>query len=118
MSNNSPFGKHEAVVIERGDPKRWWALGVLCLSLLVIGLDNTILNVALPTLVEDLHATASQQQWIVDQGVIPMVTARDCFYTLPSRHPMQVGSANRGGLDLHDDVAEMEAVSQLKVEYR
>src|SRR5215471_4642109 len=46
--------------------RRWWKLGVLCVSLLVIGLDNTILNVALPTLVEDLHATASQQQWIVD----------------------------------------------------
>ena len=31
--------------------RRWWTLAVLCLSLLVIGLDNTILNVALPTLV-------------------------------------------------------------------
>jgi EmrB/QacA subfamily drug resistance transporter len=47
-------------------PRRWWTLGVLCLSLLVIGLDNTILNVALPTLVRDLHASASQLQWMVD----------------------------------------------------
>ncbi len=46
--------------------RRWWTLGVLCLSLLVIGLDNTILNVALPTLVRDLHASASQLQWMVD----------------------------------------------------
>src|SRR5262252_6085240 len=46
--------------------RRWWTLGVLCVSLLVVSLDNTILNVALPTLVEDLHATASQQQWMVD----------------------------------------------------
>ncbi|MFT3851575.1 MAG: MFS transporter [Ilumatobacteraceae bacterium] len=46
--------------------RRWWTLGVLCLSLLVVSLDNTILNVALPTLVEDLGATASQQQWMVD----------------------------------------------------
>src|SRR5262249_6591936 len=46
--------------------RRWWTLGVLCVSLLVIGLDNTILNVAPPPLVEDLPATASQQQWIVD----------------------------------------------------
>ena len=37
-----------------GYDRRWWILGVLCLSLLVIGLDNTILNVALPTLVRDL----------------------------------------------------------------
>jgi MFS family permease len=48
------------------DPRRWWTLGVLCLSLLVIGVDNTILNVALPTLERDLGASASQLQWIVD----------------------------------------------------
>ena len=46
--------------------RRWWTLAVLCLSLLVIALDNTILNVALPTLVDDLGATTSQLQWIVD----------------------------------------------------
>ena len=46
--------------------RRRAVLAVLCLSLLVIGLDNTILNVALPTLVRDLHANASQLQWIVD----------------------------------------------------
>ena len=46
--------------------RRWWTLGVMCLSLMVIGVDNTILNVALPTLVRDLHATTSQLQWIVD----------------------------------------------------
>jgi MFS family permease len=50
--------------------RRWWTLAVLCMSLLVIGIDNTILNVALPTLVEDLGATASQQQWIVDTYVL------------------------------------------------
>ncbi len=48
------------------DPRRWWALVVLCLSLLVISLDNTILNVALPTLARDLDASASQLQWVVD----------------------------------------------------
>src|SRR4249919_164812 len=57
-----------AAVPERpeGYERRWWILAVLCLSLLVIGLDNTILNVALPTLVRDLHASTSQLQWIVD----------------------------------------------------
>jgi EmrB/QacA subfamily drug resistance transporter len=47
-------------------PHRGWALGVLCLSLVLITLDNTVLNVALPTLVRDLKATTSQLQWIVD----------------------------------------------------
>ncbi len=46
--------------------RRWWTLGVLSLSLLIISLDNTILNVALPTLSEDLDASSSQLQWIVD----------------------------------------------------
>lgn len=45
---------------------RWWILGVLCLSLLVIIVDNSILNVAIPTLVRDLGATNSQLQWMVD----------------------------------------------------
>jgi MFS family permease len=51
-------------------PRRWWALGVLALSLVVIGMDNTILNVALPTRVRDLDATASQLEWIVDSYVL------------------------------------------------
>ena len=33
--------------------RRWWTLAVMCLSLMVIGVDNTILNVALPTLVRE-----------------------------------------------------------------
>jgi EmrB/QacA subfamily drug resistance transporter len=49
-----------------GYDRRWWILGVLCLSLLIIMLDNTILNVALPTLVRTLHASTSQLQWMVD----------------------------------------------------
>lgn len=49
-----------------GDPRRWWALAVLCLSLVLITLDNTVLNVALPTLARDLDASTSQLQWIVD----------------------------------------------------
>ena len=52
------------------DPRRWWTLVVLSASLLVIGLDNTILNVALPTLENDLGATASQLQWIVDSYML------------------------------------------------
>jgi MFS transporter, DHA2 family, multidrug resistance protein len=46
--------------------RRWWILGVLVTSLLVVVLDNTILNVALPTIEKTLHASQSQQEWIVD----------------------------------------------------
>ena len=50
--------------------RRWATLGVLSLSLVIIGLDNTILNVALPTLVRELGATQSQLQWIVDAYIL------------------------------------------------
>src|SRR5690242_16903925 len=46
--------------------RRWWTLGVLCLSLLMIVVANASLNVALPTLSTDLHASSSSLQWIVD----------------------------------------------------
>jgi EmrB/QacA subfamily drug resistance transporter len=46
--------------------RRWLTLLTLCISLMVIGIDNTILNVALPTLVRDLDASNAQLQWIVD----------------------------------------------------
>jgi EmrB/QacA subfamily drug resistance transporter len=50
--------------------RRWWTLGILALSLVIIGLDNTILNVAIPTLQNDLSATASELQWMVDSYVL------------------------------------------------
>jgi len=49
---------------------RWLALAVLCVSLLMVSLDNLVLNVALPTLVRDLRATTTELQWIVDSYVI------------------------------------------------
>ncbi len=50
--------------------RAWGVLAVLCVSLLIVSLDNTVLNVALPTLVRDLHATDTQLQWIVDAYAI------------------------------------------------
>ena len=47
-------------------PRRWWALTVVAGSLMVITIDNTILNVAIPSLVKSLGATTSQLQWILD----------------------------------------------------
>jgi EmrB/QacA subfamily drug resistance transporter len=46
--------------------RRWWMLGTLCLSLLIIMVGNTTLNVALPILMDRLPATQSQAQWLVD----------------------------------------------------
>ena len=49
-----------------GHPRRRQILLVLCLSLLVVVIDNTILNTALPTLARTLHAGTSSLQWIAD----------------------------------------------------
>jgi EmrB/QacA subfamily drug resistance transporter len=50
--------------------RRWQALAVLALSLLVVSLDNTILNVALPTIRDELDAGSSELQWIVDSYLL------------------------------------------------
>jgi len=55
---------------ERIHERRWWTLAVLCLSLVVISVDNTILNVALPSIVKELGATGSDLQWIIDAYTI------------------------------------------------
>ena len=55
---------------DTGPRRRWAVLAVLCLSVFVIVVDGTIVNVALPTLVRDLGATTSQLQWIVDAYVL------------------------------------------------
>ncbi|MEA2451489.1 MAG: hypothetical protein QOG04_199 [Actinomycetota bacterium] len=49
-----------------GFDKRWWTLWVLVLSLVIVVVGNTVLNVALPTLVRELHASSSSLQWMVD----------------------------------------------------
>jgi EmrB/QacA subfamily drug resistance transporter len=53
-------------VSSRDYERRWWTLGVLCLSLVMIVVANASLNVALPTLVKQLHAGSRSLQWIVD----------------------------------------------------
>ncbi|MEV0352654.1 MFS transporter [Nonomuraea sp. NPDC050680] len=52
------------------DPRRWWILGVLCLSLLVLVVDNTVLNLAIPKLIKDLGASPGDIQWIIDAYVL------------------------------------------------
>src|SRR5580698_4510937 len=46
--------------------RRWWALIAIAASVLVVGLDLTVLNLALPTMSVSLHASTGDLQWIVD----------------------------------------------------
>ncbi len=50
--------------------RRWWTLGLLSMSLLIIGLDNSILNVAIPTLQREFNATATSLQWMIDAYIL------------------------------------------------
>ena len=57
---------------------RWKILAVLSLSLVIIGLDNTVMNVALPNIQEELGVSASTLQWIVDGYMLaPPIAADD-----------------------------------------
>ncbi len=51
-------------------PRRWLILGVLCLSLLVVVVDNMVLNVAIPSLIRDLGASTADIQWIIDSYIL------------------------------------------------
>lgn len=51
--------------------RRWQILCVLCLAAFLVTIDNTIVNVALPTLARQLHASNSSLQWIVDGYSLP-----------------------------------------------
>lgn len=52
------------------EKNRWWSLLFVCVSLIVISLDNTILNVALPAISRAMGASASQLQWVLDAYVL------------------------------------------------
>jgi len=62
-----------AMIDETANPaygRRWWTLGALSLSLMAVSLDNMVLNVALPTIQEELRASASQLIWMVDAYIV------------------------------------------------
>ena len=75
--------------------RRWWTLLVLSLALVVISLDNTVLNVAMPTLADDLDATSGELQWIVDSYVLVfaglLLTAGSLGDRFGRRRGLQVG---------------------------
>ncbi len=58
-----------------GGSRRWWALGALAVSVLVVGLDLFVLSLALPTLAVDLHASTGDLQWFVDAYSLVLAAA-------------------------------------------
>ena len=84
--------------------RRWKTLAVLSLSLLIIGLDNTILNVALPSLQEHFDTSSSTLQWIVDSYLLVFAGLLLTMGTLGDRFgrkwALQAGLALFGGASL------------------
>ncbi|MGW3725608.1 MFS transporter [Streptomyces sp. NPDC000851] len=56
--------------MENRNPRRWWILVVLCLSTLVLVVDNMALTVAVPSMTEDIGASAQDIQWILDSYIL------------------------------------------------
>jgi EmrB/QacA subfamily drug resistance transporter len=48
------------------DNRRWWALGAMCFALFMIMLDNTVVNVALPSIQRSLNASTASLEWTVN----------------------------------------------------
>src|SRR5271165_7454046 len=46
--------------------RRWWALGAMCFALFMIMLDNTVVNVALPSIQRSLNASTASLEWTVN----------------------------------------------------
>ncbi|MER5438293.1 MFS transporter [Streptomyces sp. NPDC002790] len=55
----------QAPQVTAGHPQRWLILGVICLAQLTVLLDNTVLNVAIPSLTRELEASTSDIQWMI-----------------------------------------------------
>ncbi|WP_030672148.1 MFS transporter [Streptomyces cellulosae] len=57
--------------MDRPYARRWWALLVLCLSLLIIVMANTALTVAAPDMTRDLGLSSADLQWVIDGYTVP-----------------------------------------------
>ncbi|MEU4425912.1 MFS transporter [Actinoplanes sp. NPDC024001] len=72
-------------------PRRWLILGVLCLSLLVVVVDNMVLNIAIPSLITDLGASSADIQWIIDAYVLVFAGLLLTAGSLSDRHGRRLG---------------------------
>ncbi len=60
VATNKPPAEPPAV-----DPRRWITLGIILIAVLIAGLDSTVLNVAIPTILRDFHTTLPRLQWVI-----------------------------------------------------
>ncbi|MHC3475468.1 MFS transporter [Streptomyces sp. 7R007] len=75
-------------------PRRWWALLVLCLSLLIIVMANTALTVAAPDMTRDLGLSSADLQWVIDGYTVPYAALMLLFGAIGDKY------SRRGALAL------------------
>src|ERR1700722_10543687 len=84
--------------------RRWWILAVLCVIVLIVVIDNTIVNVALPVISRSLHASNSSLQWVVDAYSLPfaglLLAGGGLSDRLGRKRVMQMGLASFGVFSL------------------
>ena len=61
--------------MNRGTTRRWWALGAMALAVLAVGLDGTVLSLALPTLAAALRASETDLQWFTSGYLLVLAAA-------------------------------------------
>lgn len=72
--------------MDRPYARRWWALGVLCLSLLIAVMANTALTVAAPDMTRDLDLSSSDLQWVIDAYTVPYAALMLLFGALGDKY--------------------------------
>jgi hypothetical protein len=65
--------------------RRLLVLGICCMSLFIVGLDSTIVNVALPSIGRELHASVSGLQWTIDAYALVLGAPHRGPYRRPAR---------------------------------
>ncbi|GHE77131.1 MFS transporter [Streptomyces longispororuber] len=102
-------GKEAGDAATARDPRRWWILVVLCLSTLVLVVDNMVLTVAVPPIAQDIEATASDIQWILDSYMLVfaglLLTSGSLSDRFGRRKVMIIGLVLFGGASLLATVA-------------
>ncbi|MGW4894505.1 MFS transporter [Kitasatospora sp. NPDC004240] len=68
-----------------GRGRRLLVLAICCLSLFIVGLDNTVVNIALPAIQKDLDAPASGLQWIIDAYTLVLASLLMLFGSVADR---------------------------------
>src|ERR1700674_2826922 len=66
MASSTDAPRTTSRLVMNEDNRRWWTLGAMCFALFMIMLDNTVVNVSLPSIQRDLHATLSSLEWTVN----------------------------------------------------